>query len=80
MSKSIKASDLPLFYGQQVYVVYALKSEMIIVDGHVAFTKDQNVTPSVTLVSYNPNTQEVEFRRSASSATEWIRPTLVFLV
>lgn len=79
MNKDIKASELYVYYGQLVHVVYAAKSEMIIQDGMVAFTKDQNITPPVTLVSYNPKTQEIEIRRTGSGPTEFIRPTQVWL-
>lgn len=81
MSKYIKSTELHLFYGQQVHVIYAAKSEMVIQEnGEIAFTKDQKVTPSVTLISFNPNSKEVEIRRPGSTATEWIRPTQVWLV
>lgn len=79
MGLSIKSSELHNFYGQLVHVVYAVKSEMVIQNGNVAFTKDQSITPPVVLISYDPNSQEVEIQRVSTSSTEWIRPTLVFL-
>ena len=57
----IPASQLRLFIGQVVQIVYTLKPETA-----MPFLIDDCITPPVRLVEYNLTTQVATFERSAS--------------
>lgn len=71
--KAIKASELDLFVGQKVRVVYpvdrGLQGTTIIVD--------DLITDEVLLKKYDPKTQEITFER-AGGVLQTMRPKQVF--
>lgn len=74
----IKASEIHLYQGHLVRVVYVKDRGLGTKDGSLAFIVDDMITPPVVLKGYNSQTQEAEVERAPGSPVERIKIKEIF--